>query len=225
MESIRSIKTVGPKGIQFRSRLEARWAYIFDSMGWIWEYEPIDLNGYIPDFIVDIPSRNQKDSSSLFGDRNQKDSSTLFGAPTTAKRILVEVKGTIPTMASDFNLAWDIEPHKEKIEKSKWDGDWLIVGSMFCSSLHLPDAVIIGVAGIDGYTPGEMVCIRKTYGVWGLCTESEPRDLGYGDPIGDGQDWQRRDGSSYLEFQTMWSDAQNKCQWKGTQNPYYNPLV
>ncbi len=40
-------------GVQFRSRLEARWAAFFDIVGWRWEYEPIDLAGYIPDFIID----------------------------------------------------------------------------------------------------------------------------------------------------------------------------
>jgi hypothetical protein len=39
-------------GIQFRSRLEARWASVFSALRWRWEYEPIDLNGYIPDFIL-----------------------------------------------------------------------------------------------------------------------------------------------------------------------------
>jgi hypothetical protein len=39
-------------GVQFRSRLEARWAAQFDLLGWRWEYEPIDLDGYIPDFLV-----------------------------------------------------------------------------------------------------------------------------------------------------------------------------
>ena len=37
-------------GINFRSRLEARWAAFFDQLKWEWEYEPIDLNGWIPDF-------------------------------------------------------------------------------------------------------------------------------------------------------------------------------
>jgi hypothetical protein len=40
------------KGIMFRSRLEARWAIMFDLLGWRWEYEPIDLMGYLPDFVV-----------------------------------------------------------------------------------------------------------------------------------------------------------------------------
>ena len=40
------------QGQLFRSRLEARWASFFDSLGWEWEYEPIDLKGYIPDFVL-----------------------------------------------------------------------------------------------------------------------------------------------------------------------------
>ena len=40
------------KGIQFRSRLEARWATFFDLCGWKWDYEPEDLAGYIPDFML-----------------------------------------------------------------------------------------------------------------------------------------------------------------------------
>lgn len=36
----------------YRSRLEARWACMFDFMGWQYEYEPFDLNGWSPDFLV-----------------------------------------------------------------------------------------------------------------------------------------------------------------------------
>ncbi len=38
--------------VQFRSRLEATWAAFFDLCEWEWDYEPIDLNGWIPDFIL-----------------------------------------------------------------------------------------------------------------------------------------------------------------------------
>jgi hypothetical protein len=40
--------------VLFRSRLEARWAAFFDSLQWPWSYEPLDLDGYIPDFFVDL---------------------------------------------------------------------------------------------------------------------------------------------------------------------------
>ena len=39
-------------GIQFRSRLEAKWAAFFDLLGWEYEYEPFDLNGWTPDFLI-----------------------------------------------------------------------------------------------------------------------------------------------------------------------------
>lgn len=40
---------------RFRSRLEARWANFFDLVGWSWVYEPIDCDGYIPDFLIQGP--------------------------------------------------------------------------------------------------------------------------------------------------------------------------
>lgn len=40
------------RGIRFRSRLEAKWAAFFDRCDWQWLYEPIDLAGYIPDFVL-----------------------------------------------------------------------------------------------------------------------------------------------------------------------------
>ena len=39
-------------GTKFRSRLEARWACFFDLLGWKWQYEPFDLQGWTPDFII-----------------------------------------------------------------------------------------------------------------------------------------------------------------------------
>lgn len=40
------------RGTNFRSRLEARWAAMFDLVGWSWTYEPLDADGYIPDFLI-----------------------------------------------------------------------------------------------------------------------------------------------------------------------------
>lgn len=43
-------------GVNFRSRLEARWAAMFDLLGLEWDYEPpIDLAGWIPDFSIATP--------------------------------------------------------------------------------------------------------------------------------------------------------------------------
>jgi hypothetical protein len=38
--------------VRFRSRLEAKWAAFFDLAGWAWEYEPVDTDGWVPDFLL-----------------------------------------------------------------------------------------------------------------------------------------------------------------------------
>jgi hypothetical protein len=41
-------------GVQYRSRLEARWAAFFDLVGWRHDYEPMDLKGWTPDFLLHL---------------------------------------------------------------------------------------------------------------------------------------------------------------------------
>ena len=43
------------KGILFRSRLEARVACFLDSYSLVWDFEPLDLKHYIPDYVVEFP--------------------------------------------------------------------------------------------------------------------------------------------------------------------------
>ena len=44
------------EGVIFRSRLEAKWAAFFDLIEWDWIYEPCEINGYSPDFIINCTS-------------------------------------------------------------------------------------------------------------------------------------------------------------------------
>lgn len=60
-------------GRKYRSRLEARWQYTFDELGWNAQYEPSEINGRNPDFIIKC------------------DANTKY----TAKHIIVEVKPAI----------------------------------------------------------------------------------------------------------------------------------
>lgn len=43
------------RGIRFRSRLEARFACFLDLQKILWDYEPIDLDYYTPDFLTELP--------------------------------------------------------------------------------------------------------------------------------------------------------------------------
>jgi len=65
MSNNKGIPTIGVRGIQFRSRIEAQWAYIFEKLEWNWEYEPIDLEGQqnlkkIKEKILDIEKDMKK---------------------------------------------------------------------------------------------------------------------------------------------------------------------
>lgn len=107
-----SIPTTGINGIRFRSRIEAQWAEMFTKLGWDWEYEPIDLNGYIPDFIIKFPN----------------------------KHLLVEVKG-------DTNMVI-LEQYTDKIVKSGWDGEFLLVCSVLDEDT---DGLYLGLMGSTKY--------------------------------------------------------------------------
>ena len=41
---------------EFRSRLEAKWACFFELVGWDYEYEPCQINGFNPDFLIKCSS-------------------------------------------------------------------------------------------------------------------------------------------------------------------------
>ena len=71
------------RGYKFRSRLEARWAVFFESMGWKWKYEHQGFNlgwndagethiKWLPDFEIEIPSfcGGQRAYVEVKGDKN-----------------------------------------------------------------------------------------------------------------------------------------------------------
>ena len=51
--SIRPVETIY-KGVTFRSKLEARWAYHLDQDGIKWEYEPTSFVNWVPDFRLQV---------------------------------------------------------------------------------------------------------------------------------------------------------------------------
>ena len=112
------------RGARFRSRLEAKWAAMFDRFGWPWSYEPIDLAGYVPDFVL------------------------RFNKP-----LLVEVKPA-------FHLK-ELKAAAQKIERSGWNGDALVVGA---------DPLLLGSWSEDTFDGGS--------GCGGLLSD---RGWGYGD--------------------------------------------
>ena len=98
-------------GVEFRSRLEAKWAAFFDLAGWSWEYEPHDLRGYVPDFIIHPSGRG------------------------TGPCLAVEVK-PLNWDDSEHDRA-HIELAKSKLAGADWEAEALIVGANVDAGLGL----------------------------------------------------------------------------------------
>lgn len=172
------------KGIRFRSRLEAKWAVMFDLLGWQWQYEPIDLNGYTPDFILN------------------------FYRP-----FLVEVK---PAM--DYKDFFG-KGYIQKIEKSGWEGEAIIVGAKpFFEEKTIFDAMIpvIGLFferwedSFENAWEGNLFKCRhcRGYSILSQCGAWKCRKCG------------AHDGDAYVggieagAMETMWAFASNTVQYK-----------
>jgi len=188
MSNNKGIPTIGVRGIQFRSRIEAQWAYIFEKLEWNWEYEPIDLEGYIPDFII------------KFDD----------------DEILIEIKGDTniwknyeehknKIIKSGWKKPFAILGSIYKISEN-WDANCPIIGIVchFYESIskwYDDDLIIRKEKDRRNKKAKERWFFGGDLGLYDIC----------------GGDWKDTIDTK-IDFQNLWVEAKNKVQWKGQQN-------
>ncbi len=175
----RGIETIY-KGYKFRSKLEAQWAAMFDLLEWPWVYEPLDLDGYIPDFVLNFPKHP----------------------------LLVEVK-------PEFQLE-GMEKHREKIERSGWTSEYVIVG---VSPLMLEEywSPVLGLLCEYGYLEDEY--FWPSAGVFFKCGKCKHYSVHHAEGS-----WFCRysgcyDGDHYINhvekhiIEQMWGEAHSKVRY------------
>jgi hypothetical protein len=158
-------------GRQFRSRLEARWAAFFDLMKWNWDYEPIDLNGWIPDFVVgDFATGAYVEVKPIDfdaavivprGERFHRRSRTELEMSVSGTE-LIHARRQVPETSRGF-LVVGLRPFFEDIDGRLmfpklgpvWEPRWnrLLLPSI---SLHEERGVYDLIVGSDGDYPGLM---------------------------------------------------------------------
>lgn len=118
-------------GVQFRSRLEARWAAFFDRMGWQYQYEPFDCDGWIPDFVLLFPKpvlvevKPASDVESLHEFTRKIDASSA--------RDEVLLVGSTPFLASDDWLMGVLGLLRQTYQGDNGDEhDWDLARSFHC---------------------------------------------------------------------------------------------
>ncbi len=193
-------------GVQFRSRLEARWAAMFDLLGWRWEYEPIDLDGYIPDFVLQF-----------------------------AQPLLVEVKplehwpcpvaGCVACNPHDAMVRDLHDRAFAKVRSSGWTGQAMLVGAVLMPPGRLavprigrsvpdgpPGDVDEGALDLESFYPDRVLvqCRRcPSIRIW----HDIPEDVAWLGTCCDDSD--RR--SSELDPTALWREAGNRVQWRAPE--------
>lgn len=108
-------------GRKFRSRLEARWAVVFDALGLKWEYEKegYDLDGvrYLPDFYIsngggywieikpDAPDETEIKKAGLLASHTRQWVNILIGSPRLGEFEVLAFRDRHPS----GELAWHVE--------------------------------------------------------------------------------------------------------------------
>lgn len=191
MSNNKGIPTVGVKGIQFRSRIEAQWAYIFEMLEWNWEYEPIDLDGYIPDFIIKFD--DEEILVEIKGDTNIWKEEVY--KPHKDKIIKSGWKGIFGILGSSYK-----ESNAEY---------WINIGKVFYD-INEKDSLENIVFYEDD------LVVRKNNKTLKFSLGGE---WGSYDILNDyWKDTYYNNDKVYKEFSKMWVEAKNKVQWKGIQN-------
>jgi hypothetical protein len=115
-------------GVQFRSRLEARWAAFFDLLDWSWEYEPLDLKGWVPDFRLGPLPPLRSHPKEYYGVKMCRDSRPFV----EIKPVDLEARGDVtPGLSEAFST--------EKIRRA-YDGTVLLLGVSPEYAWRIPDS-------------------------------------------------------------------------------------
>lgn len=208
------------KGIQFRSRTEARWAAFFDEMRWKWEYEPYDLNGWIPDFELNAGKKRLvevKPSSTNSELRPFAKSQQLSRCPDGTLLLGSHPLWHCGPDEDECVLGIDIQAFDWILESASSEEEGLF------NSYHK-----LHVARHGYSTEPDMGAFSRTHQIpWGRTVQTDPEMvalcecgrivIGFSCLCGN---WRRelRSGAAATRIiREAWAHAQNATQWKGSR--------
>ena len=185
---------------RFRSRLEARWAALFDLLGWEYVYEPFDLDFWAPDFLllgscnVLVEVKPILAFDPAVADRMERSMLRWLGEARRDNPGEPLLLGAHPFMRHEDSLCMGWCAEVRHGEEYPW---WDFKGWQFWWSGAVP--------GIWGD--------RNPSGVFGYCHAFG----GFNDRITGGYDGGRHGDGDYElhveEFRSLWAQAGNLTQW------------
>ena len=186
------IPTIGARGLQFRSRLEAQWSYVFTELNWNWEYEPYDLIAYTPKFIV------------VFDDGNE---------------LLIDVKSIMNIWENDNEECDDLV---KKIQSSGWKKKFMIVGANVRLGHGVSVGIIGGFGDdiddsrVHYFLVNPVVVLNTIDEIWSIIDNSSGSDS-YDIGLNNGEKLDHHTlihADTQTLFQQIWTKSKNMTQWK-----------
>jgi hypothetical protein len=179
-------------GVQFRSRLEARWAAFFDLAGWAWRYEPVDDTGWVPDFVL-----------------------VRSGLPVEVKPIEWPYVDT-----SDIDRVFAVVREREDLGKVRRSDrpEALVLGAYPVIVEGAPAAIGVAlVRYIDGGASEQLVTVTEGAHAGGDKRFDARIDDDFGVWIGSGQPMFRNEKAAvnHTAAEIAWREAGNLVQWRG----------
>jgi hypothetical protein len=156
-------------GCRFRSRLEARWAVVFDQLGIGWEYEPeafhTSAGPYLPDFRVRIPQIKASGHSQWFEVKPP-------GAPLDRRHAALATDSGQPLIVARGL------PRDQLAQLRRFDSPLMAYGGLGADETTATAFTGWPVALIDpaGWTPDDLYCSLGDNRHW--CQEDVRETLG-----------------------------------------------
>lgn len=187
-------------GTKFRSRLEGRWAALFDLIGWRWIYEPFDTANWIPDFLVQgaSPFLVEVGPCDLWSDYSTKAEKAIAAYP--------------PVNAYCERIGHETCGHDDSyVVATVPDRTTLVVGTF-----PIVDSPFGGAAGL---ITSDGTWFATEAAIWGRC--SVCGDICVTHATGNYRHWpcghhsDRIGNISDASVITAWNQAANPVQWRG----------
>jgi hypothetical protein len=182
-------------GIRFRSRLEAKWACMFDQLGWRWHYEPLDLNGWIPDFLLESEKNHvlvEVKPTTDFDDATIRKIEAAFGYVDSGDESLPYITDEYHILLCGLGV---FKPNDEYGDPNSIG--WLLDNGWGC-----------------GWNDAVIIYPRHNKGKWGLTSGITGC---WADVLRDDYGKHLCDYASFEDIQRFWATACNVTQWRAPQ--------
>lgn len=194
-------------GTRYRSLVEAKWARFFELLGWPFEYEPFELNGYIPDFVLTFPEpvlvevKSELCFEALFDYRSKIEASGWDGHALIVGARLFQGPYSL---GASYMSTEEEKIYRDTLGVIRFAGDDYWQSAKFVRSTLCQASAFESPSEYESLLYPFATVSLSNHDFSGVCLRSGQRVAPDSDEL-----------SSALGLQFVWQEGCNDVQWKG----------